>query len=326
MEAADIKRRIFIVSLLSFTIAMGFSTWSSLFNNFSVEVLDLNSAEVGFIQSVREIPGLLGFMLIFLLMIIPESKIIGLMVALCGVGVFLTGYSDISLHLFDTVSSFTNFSSSALNLTLFTFIMSLGFHYYEVSQQSLILHSVDRESSPKVMGTIGSYSAAGSVIGLLSVMGFKSLGLEYKTIYSIIGSIVIIGGLVGLYSTRRESKSPTKQKLFLRRKFLRYYILTFLSGSRRQIFVVFAIYLMVKNHSIDIKTIATLMLVNQIISTYVRRKAGYIIAKYGEQLVMKIDYLLLAALFCGYAFIDNANIFITSLYLRWYTFQLFNHC
>ena len=52
------------------------------------------------------------------------------------------------------------------------------------------------------------------------------------------------------------------------------------------------------------------MLINQVISIYVKIEAGKLIEKFGEQLIMKLDYFALAILFTGYAFVTNVNLLL----------------
>jgi len=270
-----IKRRIRIISFLSFLMGFGFSTWGALFNNYSVETLSLNSIEVGMIQSIREIPGFLGFTLIFILAYIHESKFVGIVVALAGIGFFLSGFSDVNFTLFldPLYNLFPTLSPFSINMTIFTFIMSIGFHYYEATYTSLIMHTVDREKSAKVFGNIGSFGSLGAVTGLFFTWISNTVNLEFRTIYLIIGIVVFIGGLWALFITKKVSRSGKgSKKIELKRKFFRYYILTFLSGSRRQIFIVFAIFLLVSIHNVKVETIALLMLINQFISIILKKK------------------------------------------------------
>ncbi len=305
-----IKRRIKIVSFLSFLMGFGFSTWSALFNNYSVEVLSLNSIEIGMIQSIREIPGFLGFTLIFILAYIHESKFIGIVVAMAGIGFFLTGFSDVSFTLLlnPVYNLFPSVSPFSINITIFTLIMSIGFHYYEATYTTLIMHTVDRDKSAKVFGHIGSFGSLGAVIGLAFTWAARTVGFDFKVIYLTVGIFVFIGGILALFLTKKVSRSNNGSKrIELKRKFVRYYLLTFLSGSRRQIFVVFAIFLLVSIHDVKVETIAILMLINQVISIYIKKEAGKLIERFGEQLIMKLDYFALTILFTGYAFVTNVN-------------------
>ena len=111
-----------IVLLYIMAAAMPFSmgTWMALINNFSIEYAQFNGADMGILQSLREIPGFLSFAVIFLLLIIKEQTLAVFSLALLGLGTALTG-----------------FLPSFYGLCFTTVLMSIGFHYFETVNQSL---------------------------------------------------------------------------------------------------------------------------------------------------------------------------------------------
>ena len=114
--------------LMTLTIASaaGLHSWRTLYNNFAVETVGLTGFHIGIIQAVREIPGFLALCAIFLLMLIKEHRLSALSVICMGTGVALTGF----------LPSFTG-------LIVTTLMMSFGFHYYQTTNQSLILQHFD---------------------------------------------------------------------------------------------------------------------------------------------------------------------------------------
>ena len=119
--------------LILMTVAMtfAFATWTALLNNFVVERAYFTGKEIGVLQSIREIPGFLAFTAVFVLLLIKEQIFAYLSLAVLGVGVAISGYFP-----------------SAVGLYLTTFLMSVGFHYYETIKQSLSLQwlSIDAVS------------------------------------------------------------------------------------------------------------------------------------------------------------------------------------
>ncbi|HKK68504.1 MAG TPA: hypothetical protein VJ946_09830, partial [Bacteroidales bacterium] len=53
--------------LLALVSVAGLQAWRTLFNNFAVDEVSLGGLAVGTIQSVRELPGLLTFLVVFFL-------------------------------------------------------------------------------------------------------------------------------------------------------------------------------------------------------------------------------------------------------------------
>nr|WP_319492900.1 hypothetical protein [uncultured Desulfobacter sp.] len=109
----------------------GLQCWRTLFDNYAFYVVGLDGEHVGGIQSVREIPGLLGVLVAYLLLIFSEHRLAALSIVLLGIGVFLTGLLP-----------------SFAGLIATTLVMSFGFHYYQTCAQSLTLQYFPQGTAP----------------------------------------------------------------------------------------------------------------------------------------------------------------------------------
>ena len=295
------NRRLFrILVTANFFLYLGFNVWQAVFNNFAVEELGINAAQVGVVQSLRELPGLLGFVLGFLVLLLTEMRVMGLSVLLAGLGVVLTGWSD-SLGLF----------------ILGTMITSVGFHFFYPSNASVVLMAVGKQEAPKVLGRLNSVSAFATVVGTLAVWVLVD-GLRYgpvnipawgyRTLLAVVGGIVIAGGLFSIRSSWHSSSGYQRRKVIFRREYWLYYLLTFMLGSRRHIFMTFALFLLVERYGMNVRQTATLLLVNSLISTYTAGQLGRVVARFGERQVLTWNFLGLLGVFLGYAYIDSLAI------------------
>jgi hypothetical protein len=52
---------------------VGLQCWMILFNNFAVEIAGLNGLQVGIIGSVREVPGFLALLAVFVMLVIRNT-------------------------------------------------------------------------------------------------------------------------------------------------------------------------------------------------------------------------------------------------------------
>ena len=111
-----------LLIVMSVAMTLAFATWMALLNNFVIERAAFTGAEIGMLQSIREIPGFLAFTAVLVLLVIKEQTFAYLSLALLGIGVAITGYLP-----------------SVIGLYLSTFLMSVGFHYFETIKQSLSL-------------------------------------------------------------------------------------------------------------------------------------------------------------------------------------------
>jgi len=278
---------------------LSFATWMALLNNFAIERAAFTGAEMGVLQSLREIPGFLAFAVVFVILIMREQTLAFWSLLLLGLGAAITG-------VFPTV----------VGLYITTVIMSLGFHYYSTMETSLALQWLPKERAPEMFGKI---IAAGSFTSLAAYaiifLGLKLAGLDYAWIYAAGGGLTIA---IALFAWFAFPKFPAKveqhKNLVLRKRYWLFYGLTFLSGARRQIFVVFAGFLMVEKFGYSAAAITLLYLVNCGINIWLAPKVGRLIARWGERRALTFEYIGLVGLFTAYAFVENATI-AASLYI-----------
>ena len=279
------KVSIVTITLSSMVVWIGFYAWRIMFNNFAVEVFDASPTDVGLIQAAREIPGLLAFGVGALALYLTESRIAALSIIAVGAGLFLCGVAP-----------------SLVVLGLATVLMSFGFHYFEPTNSSQLLLLSKSENLGRAQGRLRSYESMAGLIGAVIVLGL-TLFLDFHTTFYIFGAAIIA---IGLYLTVALPSNRTKtenRKVKLSRKYMLYYSLSFLRGCRRHIFTTFAIFLLVKNHSLDITYVSVLMLANSLITIFTHRWIGHISDKLGERVVLVGASFILIFVFTGYAYI-----------------------
>ena len=138
---------------------------------------------------------------------------------------------------------------------------------------------------------------------------------NYFLIYLLAGgTAVIIGLFCWIFIPHFEDSVVQKKSLFLRRQYSLYYLLTFLAGARRQIFVVFAGFLMVEKFGFPIENVVLLTLVNAALTFWLAPKIGALISYIGERRALTLEYIGLIIIFLSYAFVDNIAVAIV-LYL-----------
>lgn len=272
------------LAVLTIASTAGLQGWRTLFNNFAVEAAHLNGDHIGWIQAVREIPGFLALLAIFVMMVIKEHKLSAVSILLLGLGVLLTG-----------------FFPSFLGLALTTLLMSFGFHYYETTNQSLTLQYFDQNKSPYVFGKLRSL-AAGSNIAMGAIIFGMTFFLSYTSMYVLVGVMILVAGLWGLLQDPTDKDLvPQRKRLIFKRKYGLYYFLTFLAGARRQIFVAFSVFLMVKNFHFSVQEITILFLINNLINYFLSPIIGKAILRFGERKVLSLEYFSMIFIFVGYA-------------------------
>lgn len=277
--------------VLTAAATIGLQGYTILFNNFAAEMVQMDGSQVGMVQSVREIPGLLTLLLVFVLLIVREHKLAALSVVLLGFGTGITAlFPTYSWVIFTTV------------------VMSFGFHYYESTNQSLTMQYFSTAVSPMIFGRLRALAAISSVAAGILVYCLGGIA-DYREMYLVIGALVFAAGVWGLFQNPTHVDIvPQRKKMFLRRKYTLFYILTFLSGARRQIFVVFSILLLVQVFHFSVRDMTLLFIVNNIVAYILNSVIGKAINRFGERFISSIEYSGVVVVFLVYAFSTSKNL------------------
>jgi len=294
--------------LMAMAMAVSLDGWFTLLNNFVVERAAFTGREIGFLQSIREIPGFMAFAAVLLLPFIKEQNLAFVSLALLGIGTAMTGYFPTEYALYST-----------------TLLMSLGFHYYETMNQSLTLQLIDKKRAPVhlshqlMIRSIGAFlvflvimltfddALLRKVEGLFDIsLDIPTLNLGYEPLYLGMGLFTLaVAVFCKFHFPHFPSKDVQAKHLFLRRRYWLYYALTFMGGARRQIFMVFAAFLMVEKFGYDVTAISLLYMINLVANVFIAPTVGKLIVKLGERRALIFEYVGLILIFSGYAIVED---------------------
>ena len=290
MQAHTWKTPKNLLILMSVAMPIAFSAWSALLNNFVIERAGFTGVEIGILQSLREVPGFLAFTTVFVLLLIREQLFAVIALAVLGVGVALAGLFPTPIGLYCT-----------------TVLMSAGFHYFEVVKQSLALQWFRKEEAPQAFGKLISIGAITSLAVYAALWCLlELLNLDYVWIFALAGGVcasLAVFMWLGFPAFNAEYEQTTR--LVLRKRYWLYYALQFLSGARRQIFVVFAAFLMVEKFGYSASQVALLFLINYLFNWIFAERIGGLIGRVGERKALTIEYLGLILIFVAYAYVEN---------------------
>jgi hypothetical protein len=274
-----------LLYLMAAAMPLSFATWSALLNNFVIEVASFTGKEIGWLHTVREIPGFLAIGVILILLVMREQVLALIALALLGVATAVTGW-------------FTSFNG----LLVMTLLSSIGFHYFETVNQSLQLQWTSKDRAPMVLGRIVAVGAGASLAAYGAiVLLWDRLGLDYNSVYLASGGLtLVIVGFAALAYPQFESPHPQHRHMVLRRRYWLYYALQFMAGARRQIFVVFAGFMMVERFGMKVSEMTGLLLVNYLINMAVAPSMGRALSRFGERNVMGFEYIGLTLVFLAY--------------------------
>jgi len=306
-----------LLMLTAAAMPISFITWSTLINNFAVEQAAFTGREIGILQSLREVPGFLSFLVVYLLLVFNEQRLALVTLGMLGMGTAMTGYFP-----------------SVFGLYVTTVLASIGFHYYETCNQSLAMQWLDKKNAPALLGRIYGVASIAQVATLISIFAavvlmtpgldldtaisgdaFAAAGNGYTIIY-LAGGVITMGiAAFGYFAFRQfDEGSPQRKSIILKPQYWLYYALIFMSGARRQIFVVFAGFLMVEKFGYSVGQIAVLFLINAIFNIWLAPVVGRMIGRIGERAALILEYIGLIGVFSAYAFVESSTI-AAGLYL-----------
>ncbi len=285
-EDKDVFKNVMFATV---ALEFGLGLQRGIFNNFVVEAVGINPAQLGFVQGVKEIPGLLTAPFAMLSRFFSENIYAGLCIIIAAVGLLL--------HI--AVSGFPM-------LILATLVISFGFHLFYPVQSSMVVKSCRPSERASRMGQINSAAAASSLVALAFVLLLSRLSgnTDYDLIHLVAGVSALIGGVIVL---RRRTGATGKPSTVLdfSVNYMSYYVLTFLGGARRHINGTFAGYLLVQTYMTPVSTMVLLSAISSLVAIFTRPFIGRLIDTWGEQKSLVFNYAVVLVLFCSYAFVNN---------------------
>lgn len=297
------RRPTTLLLVMAFAMPLAFSTWMALLNNFVVEKAQFDGADIGWLHTVREIPGFLSIAVIALIIYMREQVLALVSLSLLGVATALTGF-------FPEIGG----------ILMLTFLGSIGFHYFETVNQSLQLQWLPKDRAPQILGWIVSVGSAASLIaygGLVAT--WKTFDLSYEFVYLTAGGLTVAAAIYCMIAYPQfEAPSPQTKKIVLRKRYWLYYALQFFSGARRQIFVVFAAFMMVERFGFEVHQVTALFLLNYLASMLFAPLMGRAVGMFGERAALSFEYVGLMLVFLAYGgiyWLGWGALFAAALYI-----------
>ncbi|MGV6804032.1 MAG: MFS transporter [Ruegeria sp.] len=279
------RRPVTLLFVMALTMPIAFNTWSALLNNFVIEVADFDGADIGLLHTVREIPGFLAVGVIAVILFVREQVL-----------------AMVSLIMLGIATAVTAWFPSLGGLLFVTLFSSIGFHYYETVNQSLQLQWLPKDRAPQVLGWLVAMGSASTLViyGLI-VLTWDRFDLSYNTVFMAAGGLTAVLALFCLIAYPQfDAPTPQTKKIVLRRRYWLYYALQFMAGARRQIFVVFAGFMMVERFGFEVHQLTGLYLINLVINMAAAPLLGRAVTVFGERRTLIFEYTGLAIIFAAY--------------------------
>jgi MFS family permease len=291
---ALLKRDWLTFTLVVFFFYFGFAVYGGVFQNFLRDNLGARELDLGTIESLREVPGLLAALLAGTVYALAESRVASLGLIITGIGIAVTGY-------------FEQFTP----LIAITVFWSIGFHLFATVQSAITLSLAKGREGGRHLGNMTRVGALATItaLGLGWLISQFAPALRqhedfYKTYFLVAGVLIVVAGVL---ATRLSSNADgaKRQRIVFRKEYGLYYLLIFLEGCRRQIFSIFASFALILVYGVPVQHMLLLHFVNSILIAVTAPKMGRWVDRIGERRPLMYYAVGLMLVFLGYATLQN---------------------
>lgn len=285
--------RFLLVILLS---GIAYGLYKGVQDNYFAQIAKINEFERGLLEFFRELPGLLVIFMLAACYRFTNSRVFKI-----GNAIMLAGL----LGLF-----FMKGESKAL-IIVFVVLFSVGEHLIMPIKNTIALNYAQQGKGGVSLGIVSSISHGGNIIGFLVVTGLfmvlASRGVERTDIlgFRIIFGVAVAlmtGALLVSFGMKETASTVSRRRLYFSRKFTKYYMLEVFYGSRKQIFMTFAPYVLILQYGADTSLISLLLAICAGFAIVISPMIGRLIDRVGYKIIMVTDTLLLVIVCFFYGF------------------------
>lgn len=289
----EAKRRqgIFFVSIAVAAVSFAITVQMGLNDNFLANApalggLGIDGFQKGLIEATRETCGITALLIFAILAGMAERTIAFMAITVFAIG--LGSYFWVNHYAW---------------VIILSLVWSQGLHVWMPLPNSMMLSLAEPGRTGHRLGQLQAVGSIASGAALAVCWIMCVVHVPIRPIYIVAGLVALVGAFACL-AIPRDIKTPGPRFVF-RRKYSLYYMLCFLEGSRKQIFLAFAGFLLVKKYDTPLTTMILLMAVVQVINWLTSPTIGRIIDRIGERQVLMVYSGCMVVFFIGYAFIPS---------------------
>lgn len=247
--------------------------------------------QLGILEGIRETSGLLTVLFAALVAGLLAPRLAAGALIVMGIGMTVLGPAP-----------------NLVVVAIAGFCWGIGFHLFGPVSNSIVLSLAARGREGHALGRMASVQALGQPVGMAAVVLLASV-MTIRGMFVVAGIVALLGGLI-LLRLPPDLGGIKRMSLFLRRRYARYYLLQLLDGGRKQIFITFAVFLMVRLYHFDVRAVAAIMVVNNLLMAFVSPRVGRWIDHHGVRPILLLNYSSLIVVFLGYAFLVSPVVMV----------------
>lgn len=285
--AAAWSRELLLLAAAIFVLRFGEGLVGGARANFFVDTLSLDGGQVLWLEGVREVPGLLLMVIAAFLTQVPLARRGGLAVALMGIG-------------FITHALVQSYSA----LLVVSVVASLGNHIWMPISPALGLSLATKETSGRVLGSLGSVGALASIVGMgaLAVISRFAAGFPLR-IYFVVGGVLMLAaaGVILLLPASVGATERKQPRMLLKGRYWLFYVLTLFDGARKQVLYSFGTLVLVQYFGYEVWQISLILLASATVNLVFSPALGAAVDRYGERATLSLSYVGIALCCAAFA-------------------------
>jgi len=280
------SRELKIFAVASFAMGIAYSLFDAIFNNFLDARFDLSGFQRSFLEFPRELPGFIVLFVSAGLWFLSSRRLGAVSMLFSAAGALLIGFA----------------SSSYALMVIWLFIYSLGQHTFMPLASTIGMELARHGRDGQRLGQLNAVRTVAAILGSTLVFaGFKYLGMTFQHTYLLAAAGFLVASVM-MFSMQPGQPKPAGKFLKLHREYRLFYLLAVLYGSRKQLFITFAPWVLVTVFKQPTQTIATLMTIGGLIGILFQPFLGWAVDRLGERTILASEAVLLVFVCFGYGF------------------------
>lgn len=294
--------QLFLAAIFVFGFSQ--SIVEATFNNYLNETFSISDFQRGFLELPRELPGFLVVFVAALLFFLCTRRLAALANLLCALGILLIGI----------------YSPTFSVMLIWLFIFSIGQHLFIPLNQSIGMELARDGRTGRRLGQLSGIANLSSIIGSFAILiGFKFFNLNFKISY-IVAFLGFLTVALLIFLMQKNKPLPARTKFKLKKEYSLFYWLNILYGTRKQIFLTFAPWVLVTVFKQQTYVVATLLMAGGIIGIFFKPLLGKAIDRFGERFILTAEAVILVFVCLGYGFSSNVFPETTAMYIAFFCY------
>jgi predicted MFS family arabinose efflux permease len=286
------KRDLVLFLIASAFLGVSQSIDSSVFNNFLHDTFNITVTQRTILEFPREFPGFLVVFVSGALLALGDVRIAAIANILAAAGMMGLGYLS------------KDFGTMMIWMTVY----SMGQHLFLPVSSSIGMNLADKNNMGKILGRInGVNTAAFLLTSLGTALIFRFVKVSYPVAYTV-GAISFLCSAILIFKMTPHKAKSSGKRLFVKKEYTLFYFLSILYGARKQIFITFGPWVLIKVFNQGVTTFAMLGFIIAAIGIFFKPFVGDLIDKKGERFILAAEAILLIAVCMGYAIAGNLGL------------------